>query len=192
MVQLDDDGEEIVNPGDDNRFMEARAGDHLLTQFQCEVCHFRNIMGRNPMTDISDGDRELLADFRRALLDAFWSREPPTVKGNLIEAVRGERYGERTGMPSVTPEMGPFPLEDTSGMKVAVAVLDRSLDKGKYAAQVQWDTFRKARSVVTNISQAGVAGLGDAVGAYEKKRMWISKVSTHSFWFSRFMAGIHK
>ena len=90
MMQLDDDGEEIVNPGDEKRFMEARAGDHLVTQFQCEVCHFRNIMGRDPMVDISDGDGELMSDFRRALLDAFWSREPTTVRANLIEAVRGE------------------------------------------------------------------------------------------------------
>jgi hypothetical protein len=77
-------------------------------------------------------------------------------------------------------------------MKAAVAVLDRSLDKGNYAKFVQWDTFQKARSVVTNISQAGAAGLGDAVGAYEKGRMWILKVPTHSFWFNRFMTGIHK
>jgi hypothetical protein len=78
MKQTDDDGEVIRNPGDEKRFMEARAGDHLVTQFQCETCHFRNIMGRNPMVDISDGDRELMGDFRRALLDAFWSREPTT------------------------------------------------------------------------------------------------------------------
>jgi hypothetical protein len=45
---------------------------------------------------------------------------------------------------------------------------------------------------VTNISQAGVSGVDDAVGAYERSRMWISKVPTHSFWFSRFMTGIHK
>jgi hypothetical protein len=57
-------------------------------------------------------------------------------------------------MPSVTPEMGPFPLEDTSGMKAALAVLDWLLDKGLHAEFVQWDTFRKARLVVTNISQA--------------------------------------
>jgi hypothetical protein len=133
-----------------------------------------------------------MSDFRRALLDAFWSREPTAVRGNLVEAVRGERYGDRTGMPSVTSAMGPFPLEDASGMKVAVAVLDRSLDKEIYAEFVQWDTFRKARSVVTNISQAGVTGLEDAVGAYERSRMWISKVPTHSFWFTRFMTGIHK
>jgi hypothetical protein len=92
----------------------------------------------------------------------------------------------------VTPEMGPFPLADTSGMKAALAVLDRSLDKGLHAEFVQWDTFRKARSVVTNISQAGASGLDDSVGAYERGRMWISKVPTHSFWFSRFMNGVHK
>jgi hypothetical protein len=79
---------------------------------------------RPESSDVCDGDRELMGDFWRALLDAFWSREPPTVRGNLDEAVRGERYGDRTGMPSVTPPMGPFPLEDTSGMKVAVSVLD--------------------------------------------------------------------
>jgi hypothetical protein len=56
MVQLDDDGEVIRNPGDETLFMEARAGDHLMTQFQCETCHFRNIMGRDPLSDVCDGD----------------------------------------------------------------------------------------------------------------------------------------
>ena len=49
-----------------------------------------------------------------------------------------------------------------------------------------------ARSFVTNASQAGVAGLSNSVGAYERNRMWISSVVTHSFWFSRFMEGLHK
>jgi hypothetical protein len=155
MTQLDEDGEVIANPGDEKRFMEAHAGDHLMTQFQCKTCHFRNIMGRDPMIDISNGDKEMMFDMRRALLDAFWSREPPTVRGNLIEAIRGECYGDRTGMPSTTPAMGPFPLEDTSGMKAALAVLDRSLEAGIHVECVQWDTFRKARSVITNISQVG-------------------------------------
>jgi hypothetical protein len=93
MVQSDEDGEVIRNPGDDARFMEARAGDQLMTQFQCETCHFRNIMGRDPLSDVCDGGRELMGDFRRALLDAFWSREPPTVRGNLNEAVWGSDMG---------------------------------------------------------------------------------------------------
>jgi hypothetical protein len=87
--------------------------------------------------------------------------------------------------------MGPFPLEDTFGMKAALDVLERSLDPGKHAEFVQWDTFRKARSSITNGSQAGVSGFEDTIGAYEKKRMWISKVPTHTFWFTQFSLGIH-
>jgi hypothetical protein len=54
------------------------------------------------------------------------------------------------------------------------------------------DTFQRGRSAVTNISQAGVSGLGASVGAYERRKMWISEVVTHSFWFLRFMLGLHK
>jgi hypothetical protein len=88
--------------------------------------------------------------------------------------------------------MGPFPLEDVFGMKMAVAVLDRSLDPGLYEQNVQWDTFRRLRSGGTNISQAGVSGLSDRVGAFESNKLWISKVVTHQFWFGRFMLGVHK
>jgi hypothetical protein len=57
-----------------------------------------------------------------------------TLRGNLKEVVRGEHYGDRSGMPSMMPEREPFPLDhDTSGMRVDVALLDRSLDKGIYA-----------------------------------------------------------
>jgi hypothetical protein len=52
---------------------------------------------------------------------------------------------------------------------------------------------------VTNISQAGVFGLGALVRAYKRRKMWISEVVTyssevvtHSFWFSCFMSGLHK
>jgi hypothetical protein len=95
-------------------------------------------------------------------------------------------------MPPVCPPMGPFPLEDTCGMRVAAGILNRSLDKGKYAEHVQFETFQKARSAVTNVSQAGVSGLTSLVGAYEQNKMWISNVPTHSFWYSRFMHGIHR
>jgi hypothetical protein len=88
--------------------------------------------------------------------------------------------------------MGPFPLNDDFGMKAALVVLDRSLDAGRYSDYIQWETFLEARSAITNISQAGASGLGDLVGAYERNRCWISKVPTHTFWFSRFMVGVHK
>jgi hypothetical protein len=88
--------------------------------------------------------------------------------------------------------MGPFPLSDDAEMKAAMVVLDWLLDPGKYSDYVQWETFRKARSAITNVSQAGATGLSDVIGAYERNRSWISKVPTHTFWFHRFMVGIHK
>jgi len=38
--QVDDDGNAVLNKGDDVRFLIARKGDHLITPFQCPVCHF--------------------------------------------------------------------------------------------------------------------------------------------------------
>lgn len=189
--KVDDDGDTVVEEEDKIRFLVARAGDHLMTPFQCEMCHIRNLLGRNPRAD-KPSDRALKAMIRRANLDSFWSRESSTVRSNLKEARRMERTMQQYGLPSATPSMGPWPLEDSVGMKAAIAVLDRSLDKGVYEDNVQWDTFRKQMSTVTNISQAGVGGLKNSVGAYERKRMWISNVVSHQFWFSRFMSGIHK
>jgi hypothetical protein len=102
-------------------------------------------------------DRELEDMIRRANLDAFWKRETSTVMANLKEARRMEKTMLKYGLPSTTPPMGPWPLEDSLGMKAAIAVLDRSLDKGVYEENVQWDTFRKQMSTITIISQAVVA-----------------------------------
>jgi hypothetical protein len=116
------------------------------------------------------------------------------VENNLREVLRGRKSARRFKFPGDTaiPLMGPYPLTDTFGMKAAMGVLERSLDPGKYATHVQWDTFRKSRSAITNGAQAGVSGLEDTIGAYEKKRVWISKVPTHIFLFCPFAAGIHR
>jgi hypothetical protein len=46
--------------------------------------------------------------------------------------------------------------------------------------------------VGTNISQAGILGLSDCVGAFQSNKLWISKVVTHQFWFGYFMLGVHR
>jgi hypothetical protein len=33
---------------DDVCFKTVRAGDHLMVLFQCELCHFRNVMKQDP------------------------------------------------------------------------------------------------------------------------------------------------
>jgi hypothetical protein len=189
--KVDDDGEIIEDDDDDIRFKCGRPGNHLMVPFQCEVCHFRNIMLTDPDGQ-SARDVKMMDLMRRANLDAFWSREISTVKSNLREAIRMEKMAKRFGMPCITPVMGPWPLEDSLGMKVAMALLARSLDKGIYEETVQWDTFRRTMSAVTNISQACVGGLSDSVGAYERNKIFITGVVTHKFWYSRFMLGVHK
>jgi hypothetical protein len=73
-----------------------------------------------------------------------------------------------------------------------LGILDRLLDKGIYEDMVQWDTFWRAMSMVTNILQATVGALEDSVSAYKQNQMFISGVVTHKFWFSHFMFGVQK
>lgn len=130
--------------------------------------------------------------FRRATLDSFWMRETSTVLANLRLVVRIHKTMKKFDMPHVFSPMGPFPLDDSFGMQTAVAVLDKSLDPGRYETHIQWNTFRKIRSAVMNVSQASVGGLGDVVGAHERNRTWISNAPTHTFFFTTFMGGLHR
>jgi hypothetical protein len=138
MIQVghDDDGEELTRVGDEQRFLEARRGDHMMCPFHCPLCHFRNIMKRDPWVE-DELDTEIMEFIVRACLDAFWGRDSTTVEKNLTEARRTERTSTRLQMPSVTPPMGPFPLTDDFGMQAAIAILDRSMDPGKHAEFVQ-------------------------------------------------------
>jgi hypothetical protein len=96
-------------------------------------------------------------------------------------------------MPSLTTVMGPFPLSDSLGMKVALEVLHRSqYTTGKYETHVQPNMYWKVQAAILNVPRAGVEGLGNQVGAHEQNKVWISRSATHQFWYSRFMIGIKK
>jgi len=129
---------------------------------------------------------------RRINLDAFWKSARSAVTHNCNLVARCLRTEVKLGIPHILPPIGPFPLEDNLGMRAALAVLDKSLDKGRYAERVQWATFRRMRSAITNYHQASAMGMQDRVGAYEKSKMWITSTPTFGFFFTRFMQGIHK
>jgi hypothetical protein len=175
--------------GDKLRHSHARRGDHSMVPFQYDSCHFQNIMGRNPWVSKWE-DHEILEHIRRANLDAFWSRESSTVAFNLREARRMElKVADRLGMPSITPPMGPFPLQDECSMSGTIAMLDRSLDPGRCADKVQHWVLWKVRSAVTNILQAGAGagGLEDSIGACQRNKIWVTKASAQKSWLSRFI-----
>jgi hypothetical protein len=43
-----------------------------------------------------------------------------------------------------------------------------------------------------NFGHAGIGGLGDAIGAFDKNQTWVTQGDTHKFFFVRFMTGIHR
>ena len=80
----------MLDPSGEGRFERARNGDHLMVPFQCELCHFRNIYGREPK-DNNLKDKEFFKFARQANLDAMWSSDTLTVsvnKGRLAESLR--------------------------------------------------------------------------------------------------------
>jgi hypothetical protein len=95
---VDEEGDLLEDWDDTKCFLVARADNHLMVPFQCEVCHFRNVMWQDLARSLPR-DQEILKLMRRANLDAFWSREFLTVRSNLGEALRIERMALQLGMP---------------------------------------------------------------------------------------------
>ena len=60
----------------------------------------------------------------------------------------------RLGLDNLLPVMGPFPLEDTFGMVLAVGMLIRSMGKGRYQSTLQFESVKKMRSSFSNMWHA--------------------------------------
>ena len=188
----DEDGFEVIADGDELRFKCARNGDFLMTPFQCDLCHFRNIQMRDPRPRKIE-DIRLMKDIRHANLNAFWARESSTVAANLSQALKLENIGrDFFGMKAVTPAMGPFPLEDTFGMRIAVCLLKRSLDPGRNEKHIQFSTARKLRSAFSNAYHASKEVGNVASMAYESTKTYATTCPTYGYWFERFILGCHK
>lgn len=129
-LPLNEDG--LVNEEDlsSTRYVQARNGDNLLTPFQCDTCHFRNLMGRNPENSLAQ-DLRILKCIRRANLDSLWSSEARTVSRTLAECQRGLNIASSLGFGNkLFRPMGPFPLDDAFGMGAAIVILQVSLNPG--------------------------------------------------------------
>ena len=50
--------------------------------FQCNICHFRNIKGKDPNMLIQE-DEIFTITIQQELLYAFWIQDPGTVRGNI-------------------------------------------------------------------------------------------------------------
>jgi hypothetical protein len=130
---------------------------------------------------------------RGANLDACWAREPSTVAGNLGQARKMEKIGEEIGFDLVAPAMGPFPVEDTFGMKMACTILHRTLDPGKHVEHIHFATAQKIRSAYSNVYHALRLMKEVTVMAFETNKLYKKSCPrTYGYWFERFILGCHK
>jgi len=178
---------------DVDRFMYGRPGDHWMTTFQCDVCHFRNVQGRDPCNTAAD--RNIIRCIRRATLDAFWSREPGTIAKNAGQLKLLDRKAREAGLnrERMFPAMGPLPLQDKAGMGVAICVLMRTLDQGKNEETIQFGTASSAKTAFANMWRASSEGAGlETVMARDRSKMFQTSCPTSGDWFERFTLGMHK
>ena len=147
---------------DEDRFRVAWNGDHLITPFQCDVCHFLNIHRRTPTAP--EEDERLQVAIRRAILDSLWCTERSTVSANLYQMKKVAQHASKYGViDKFLPPRGPFPMEDTWGMTIAALFLARLTDSGRNAKFLQFDSVRKVRSTISNFYHTCPEGMGSVL-----------------------------
>ena len=126
----DDEGLVWRRKKEDDRFLVARNGDNIITPFQCDICWFRNICKQSPYIN-SQADKLLLAYIRRVNLDALWSRTPLTVSSSItgVHKIINTAHDFRFNPP--LESLGPWPVEDTWGFRIAIAILKASRQPGR-------------------------------------------------------------
>ena len=191
-IPVDEEGVEIEDHKDRGRYLAARNGDHLITPFQCDLCHFRNMTDRDPQ-ELLPMDNRLLKCIRRANLDALWATEPDTVSKNLSELRRGAGIAASLGIhKKMFRPMGPYPVDDSFGMSAAIVMLQLSLNPGKNDKNVQFNTIRRFRSSYANVYQASSVALEGTVLAKDTRKLAVTKCPSHGNWFERFAKGCHR
>ena len=189
-VVTDDDGFDWRPPEALSRFKVARDGDHLLTLFQCDLCCFHNLQGRDPIPGFQKDDL-LSCGIRRANLDALWGREPHTVSATLQGVRHMVRLWDKLGLAPRLPALGPYPVSDSLGMSVALAMLMKTLEPGRYNVQYQqFETVWKLRAAFSNVymaSREGVTSLQTVGG--DRAKHHLTHSPTQSLWFERFAQG---
>ncbi len=147
-------------------------GDHLMgVPFECDLCHFRNVTGRNP--NFADPrDNYTLVLIRQVNLDAMWALASTTVTVNLARLRKDYISGMTVyDLTNPLPLLGNPKVEDRVGMKAALFTLNASLRPGKYTDHLQPDSTRKTRSWYNNAHMAGVGYLSATLYAKDEKKL---------------------
>jgi hypothetical protein len=123
----------------------------------------------------------VLKCINRVNLDAFWAREPSTVRSVLDEAKRDLAIATALGFSqTLFCPRGPFLPVDTMGMGVAMVMLQRSLNKGCYAKTLQYETVQKFRAAASSIYHSLVEGQGGIVMAKDTRKLHVTSCPAYS------------
>jgi hypothetical protein len=149
-------------------------------------------MWKNPLGTLHPRHKTI-KEHKCSNLDAFWALEPITVKQVVDEAKRGIVLVTKMGfVNSLFRPMGPFPVDDIFGVGAADVMQQRSLEQGKFAQRLQYETIHKFQATVSNIYHVSVEGHGATVMAKETKKLVVTECPTYSGWFKKCMKGMHK
>jgi hypothetical protein len=121
------------------RLNQGVEGAHLCTSFQCELCWFRNLTGKDPTPGVHDMAIRCLC---RCNLDNFAGRAPSTIRGHKLEIFTLLKKFESVGMPLLLQPLGPLPVGDKVGMGIALGMQLKSITaKGRIVDSVQFATL---------------------------------------------------
>ena len=176
-----------------NRYRCGRNGDHLMgVPFECDLCSFRNVCGRDPLLG-NHRDQFTLTSIRRVQLDVMWAREPHTVATNWARAKADYAMAMRqlSILPErLLPQLGSAVVEDIVGMSEALVMLATSLRTGRNSTHIQWDTMHKTRTWLNNAHEAGREYSYKTVVGLDRAKQYITTGHTSGKWFGWFMKGV--
>jgi len=181
---MDKEGVVTEDLHEQKQFIEARAGDHLMIEFQCDVCHFQNIQCRDPNPKDAK-DYLLMVCIRQCLLDSVWSKEPTMVEHNRRDVMKIVNKGDELGIaPSqLFPSRQSRPLVDDCNMSLAAVMMHQSLDPGNNDTFVQFNTVRSMWAAVSNYWKALAPKDEVTVLMKGQKKLTSSSSPTNSSWF---------
>jgi hypothetical protein len=159
--------------------------------FECDLCSFRNICGRQPSFG-SKRDQFTLTCIRSVQLDVMWAREPHTVALNwsMIKADYNVVMGSLSVLlETLLPQLGCTEVKDRVGMAAALPMLVPSLRAGRNSANIQWDTMRKTRTWFSNVHGGELEYSCEMVLGLDRTKQYVKSSHTFGKWFSRFMRG---
>jgi hypothetical protein len=102
------------------QMMQGVEGSHLCIPFQCKLCWYWNIEGRDPMLGRDD---LYVTCIRRANLDAMLGKSPLTIRAHRRETLTSLKNASLIRKTLAYHPRGPFPMNDEVGMSLMVDML---------------------------------------------------------------------